>query len=100
MSKANLTLKERVEKLEKIVEELTLIIQKISFKTIGDLEEKIQKTIQSNLEHAKTELWEEKKKAEAELYYEQEVIIGILEILEKELGVNVVLLQRKIKKGS
>jgi seryl-tRNA synthetase len=97
VSVEKLTLKERVENLEKIAEELTFIIQKGSSKTIQDAEANIQKIIKAELENAKTELWEEKKKIEVELSGEPEVIREILEILEKQLGVNVVLLQKKIK---
>ena len=98
VSVEKLTLKERVENLEKIAEELTFIIQKGSSKTIQDAETNIQKIIKTELENAKTELWEEKKKIEVELSGEPEVIREILRILEDQLGVNVVLLQREIRK--
>lgn len=98
MAVEKLTLKEQVEKLDKKVKELTLMAQKGCFKTIEDAENSIRKITQTEIELAKKELWEEKIKIGAELYSEPEVIREILEILENELGVNVVLLQKKIEK--
>lgn len=97
MSASNLPLKERVEKLERTLEELTPLIQRGSFKTIEDLEENIQKTIETELEKAKKELQEIKEKATREIGNIPGILDEMCQEFENEMGKNLTLLRKRIR---
>lgn len=91
MSVGKLTLKERVEKIETILNKLGLDV----FTT--DLDNKIQETIEDALKEAKAELNEIKVKASTQIGNIPEILDEICRNLENETGINLVLLRKKIK---
>ena len=91
MSAEKLTLRERVEKIEAILDKLGLDASAIN------LEETIQETIKTELEEAKAELNEIKVKASTQMGNVPDILNEICQTLESELGLNLTLLRKHIK---
>ena len=89
------TLKERVESIEEILEKLGLGPVDINLEET--LEETIKKTIRAELEEAKKELTEMKEEYSRHISGIPEILDEICQTLENELGLNLVVLRKRIR---